>query len=352
MTRILFVTPFSDLDHGGASDRSRGIEAALSRHGTVSKQILPIVKRPWANRRRPYWYFRPTKKWTDDFRARAADHDVVVATLLPTAFAVSGLIPDGKPFIYDAHNDETSLAAHYAGRRFREQIAVIETRTIASATVTWAAGDRDAQTLGARHPGASLRNLPNGVSSLEALTDSTRSHAQQPAIFTLGSWGYQPNSDGLSACLEVDLGFAATVNVFGELTPALRRRMAEANRRDTGLHWVEQGFEPDWQKLRDRGGRAAFVGVWSGSGTKLRTVQLAARAVPFVCTTEAASGLPNSIVQQLAIEDTPRALLAAAVARTWSSAETATLRNTVLSELSWDRLVSRAIGSDPQLWSV
>ncbi|MDX6638384.1 MAG: polysaccharide biosynthesis protein PslH [Solirubrobacterales bacterium] len=344
MTRFLVV---SEPDRArGAGDRVLGIvEGLRACGGEVSRMTLAPLRGPLRRlRTTPWWYYKATSTWSAELKKAAAAADVVVASRLPVAACVlEALGPStGVPVAYDAHNDEAKLIAEIApGRRSRE-VERMQREVVSAAAVVWAAGARDAASLESRYPGSRVANLPNGVS---ADVRPIRAEPAPGSAFTFGTWAYPPNRDGLQRLASSGFSGDGDVYVFGHLPRRLRRR-AERTVSATGAgpEWRFEGFAETIEAMVERAGGPGIVPVWSGSGTKLRVVQLAARGIPAHVTTEAVSGLPEWLARELQPEDDARTLLGAALSaqpEAWAHARTVAQR--VVAELSWETLVAAAL---------
>jgi hypothetical protein len=345
--RVAVVTSFGATDTGGSPDRVNGIVEALAELGHEPQRVtLPIRKPLLAPRHRPYWYLRPDREWLADARRRLAGADLVVASLLPAAAALVPLLAPRRlvdaPVVYDAHNDEARLARITRSVHARA-IAGLEARVVQSADVTWAAGSLDAASLGTRHPDAIVLDVPNGVPPLPDLLAAPR---RPRTAFTYGSWTYGPNFAGLAALAGAASTAPGDLHVFGALDGLRRRWILTRRHRGPAArpHWHLRGFVPDLATMAAEGAGPGIIPVWTGGGTKLRAVQLAALGVPVVATREAVSGLPSWFATHVTLREEPGALLDAAFSPDDDDRERArVLRALVGERLSWRAVVADAL---------
>ncbi|HEY6759191.1 MAG TPA: hypothetical protein VI318_06855 [Baekduia sp.] len=345
---ILFVTHLPAGSRGGDADRVNGLMAGLRAGGhVVELRRLPIRKPIHARRWRPWWYVEPDARWLSETATLADASDLVVASLLPGATAVARALVERRvsaPFVYDAHNDEARLAAQTMRAASGRRVGQMEDVVFATADTVWVAGERDAEELGRRYPKASLANIPNGVD--RDLPDLTDVAPVPGAAFTYGTWSYRPNADGLARLAATSFGGSGEMRVFGTIGEAQSRTLTKsAQTAHANLRWTFRGFEKDWHALAGSGA-TGVIPVWSGAGTKLRAVQLAAMGAPTIPTSEALSGLPEGFHELMPPVDDPAKLLARALEGAAASAEARReLRRWVLDELSWDRLAEVAVAA-------
>jgi hypothetical protein len=340
----VFVTHLSLAAYGGAADRVRGLVRGLEAAGhSVRTLQLPIVGRvrkvlTW--RRHPWWYLSTSKRLIDGLAISAFAADLVVLDYLPVAARLAPRLVGRVPVVYAAHNDELRLATQHASAAAADAIAEMQDLAVACTDVTWVPGELDRASLQARYPDARVVNLPNGVSPLP---DFSRHLVRVGKCFTYGSWAYGPNHDGLLNILGARVAQpGGEVVVFGGLGREIARALETP--RTTGIQWTVGGFEPSWERMVTRGGGRAFVPVWSGAGTKLRVVQLAAMGVPTVATSEAVSGLPAWLTAHVPISDDAEELVERALfGRVGSIENRLALRARVYRELSWETLVVSAL---------
>lgn len=344
----LMVTHMTDRDSGGMADRVRGLTGAFTHLGhEIDTMILPINKHRYSNRFGPWWYLRPTREWTESAIAAFPCYDLIVASYLPVALAASRPASDPRirdivkdRLVYDAHNDEARLASLNRPRRHREVVRRAEDTVIRAFAATWVAGTGDRDSLAERHASAKLLNVPNGVETPPNLTGVKVSVGE---AFVYGSWTYPPNVEGLRALASVDTDAHGHVRVFGRVPENLRHAIERLVPRQPGVRWTFEGFRPNLEEVMRCGG-VGMVPVWSGGGTKLRTVQLLGTGIPAVITSEAASGLPSWIREYATLVETPDAMLAAALGHVVAGKDVRALgRSRILTELSWDAVATEAL---------
>jgi hypothetical protein len=343
--QVVVVTYVRDA-RGGAPDRVHGLISAFQARGDdVTTFDLPVRKPVYAPRHLPLWYLRPSTKWRRDAERIFRSADIVVASLLGAAHACLAVSHErlGYTLIYDAHNDECRLAFQTMSPRMARQVCRMEDRVVTGVDVVWAAGALDTLSLSTRHPGAHIINLPNGVGDMPDLGSQTIDPAR---LFTYGSWTYGPNVAALGVLASTPTLALGTFTVFGTLDARLRSQLeAQAAASQPNLRWHFPGYEQDWTKMAGTGA-VALIPLWSGGGTKLRVVQLAAMGVPMVATPEAVSGLPEWFRREVALAATPDALIATAMAYDQpSAASRRRLQRRVRSELSWRSLLQQALES-------
>jgi hypothetical protein len=344
MPRFLVV---SEPDRArGAGDRVLGIiEGLKASGGEVERMILSPLRGP--HRRlaaSPWWYYKATSAWSAELKNASAAADVVVASRLPVAACVlDALGPSAPaPVVYDAHNDEAALFREIASGRRSREVERMQSEVVSAAAVVWAAGDRDAAMLESRYPGSRITELPNGVSRDVGIA---RVEPVPGRAFTFGTWAYAPNRDGLQRLTSSGCAARGTLFVFGHMPRRVRRRAERTvSASQSGPAWRFAGFAESVEAMVERVRGPGIVPVWFGSGTKLRVVQLAARGIPAYVTTEAESGLPGWLARELQSEDDPSALLEAALTaqpEAWANARRIAQR--VVSELSWEVVVAKAL---------
>jgi hypothetical protein len=340
---VLLITHFDPQAVGGAPDRGRGIEAGLVANGhRVERLRLPVRKPPWAPRHLPWWYLRPSRQWTNRLRAAADRSDSIIASYLPAAAATATALGRRRRFIYDAHNDELRLAEQIRPRRSSRYIAHLEERVLESAEAVWIAGAADHASMQRRFPGTVFHDLPNGAPDLPDMSDLVPTAA---SAYVYGSWGYEPNRDGLRMLSGARTPIRGELHVFGPIDEALRRDIsARAAQTQPNLAWRFAGFVDTLDSMVKAARGPGVLPVWMGAGTKLRAVQIAALGVPLVTTSEGVAGLPEWFRRQTTVRDDPTELLEAALTpdqARWT--ESKRLRDAVGSELSWERLVADAL---------
>jgi hypothetical protein len=277
------------------------------------------------------------------FRKAAGRTDLSIASLLPVAAAVLRSRVDNRstPWIYDAHNDERRLAAQYRRLDQTKRIEALEDDAIRRSSATWVAGSLDLGTLRARHPKATLIDVPNGV---ETLPDVSGPKMLERTAFTYGSWDYPPNSQGLLRLADAQCTLTGSLHVFGAAPESFRheilRRAAVAQ---PHVRWRFHGFVEQLSDMTRQAPGPAVIPVWMGAGTKLRAVQLAAMNVPLIATPEAVSGLPGWFTQAVYVESDPRSMLERALGMRGSLAGSPGLREKVLTNLAWPRIVANAL---------
>jgi hypothetical protein len=349
--RVGIITHVTDADSGGMADRVRGITGAMRDLGNdVDIVHLPITKRFWSPRFAPWWYFRPTRAWCDEVADALASYDLVIASYLPAAHAAvraarrnpeSAALAASR-LVYDAHNDEARLARVSRPAYERRQVVHMEDDVFSTVAGVWIAGDIDQETLLARYPTSHIVNVPNGVTSLPDLSHLTPTQGE---AFVYGSWSYRPNADGLCALASAPVSISGTIVVFGTVPTELERRVTRAASCQPNISWQFAGFAPDLVGLVSSGG-TAVVPVWTGGGTKLRTVQLLSMGVAAVVTPEALSGLPGWVANYATVVGTPAEMLQAALHGTpVSNAKRHDARLRIQSELSWLTVTSTGLSA-------
>lgn len=331
---------------GGAPERANGLISAFeSRGDDVVVVDLPVRKPVYAPRHLPLWYLRPSATWRRNAADTFLNADLVVASRLAAAYALLSIErrPSGAVFVYDAHNDETRLAAQIEGARTTRLIRRMEDRAIGGFDVVWAAGTLDAASLARRHPQARIVNLPNGVGNLPDLSHNAVNNGR---LFTYGSWTYPPNAAGLRALAAASTSTHAALTVFGAVPTSLRATLTQsAEEHQQHITWRFAGYEPNWQRMAGTG-EVAIIPLWSGGGTKLRAAQLAAMGVPMVVTSEALSGLPDWFAEDIVVASGPRELIEYASGYAEASPlARRRLQERVRAELSWSTLLNAAIAS-------
>jgi hypothetical protein len=342
---VLLITHFDPQALGGSPDRGRGIEAGLVANGhRVELLRLPVRKPPWAPRHLPWWYLRPSRRWEDRLRAAVDRSDLIVASYLPAAAATARALGRRRRFIYDAHNDELRLSEQFRPRRSNRHIGRLEERVMESAEAVWIAGAADHASMQRRFPGAVFHDLPNGAPDLPDMSEVA---PRASSAYVYGSWGYEPNRDGLRKLSGAQTPIRGELHVFGHMEEALRRDVAaRAARAQPNLAWKFSGFVDTLDSMVEAARGPGVLPVWMGAGTKLRAVQIAALGVPLITTSEGVAGLPEWFKRQTTVRDDPAELIEAALTpdpARWT--ESKRLRDAVGSELSWARLVADALAA-------
>lgn len=236
-------------------------------------------------------------------------------------------VPEGMPVVIDEHNIESELlgrlseAGDSRARRVYNRWEEWRYRRFEGAAWASAAGcattsERDAATLRARDPEATVAVVPNSV-DLEELAPQDREPDPDHLLF-LGVLNYWPNLDGITYFVD-------------EILPLIRR-----DRPGTQLTIVGGGTEEVLASLRRPGvttagwvpdirpylaaASVAVVPLRVGGGTRLKLVDALAMGTAVVSTTVGAEGVDVVSGEHLLLADDPKSF-STAVCRVLADAD-------------------------------
>jgi glycosyltransferase involved in cell wall biosynthesis len=246
-------------------------------------------------------------------------------------------VPGVPPVVVDWHNIESELMWRYAktngnwlmqaaARRTAKLIERAEDRLLDSSATHTVTSERERQKLLARHPGANIHVIPNGVDtghySATEIAQACRRAGQldsKRTILFVGSMDYHANIDAV--------------------TWFSRAAWPEIERNHSDIHFTIVGRDPSPEVRALASDRihitgtvddvrpfytsavAVVVPLRSGSGTRLKILEAMASGVPVVSTCLGAEGINAEHDVHLLLADSGPEI-AAAVRRVASSAET------------------------------
>ncbi len=272
---------------------------------------------------------------------------------------VIGNAPGCPAIVVDWHNIESELMWRYAGtpvnglkkmaaKRTAKLIERAEDRLLGAPVIHTVTSERERRKLVARHPGANIEVIPNGVDTgYYSRGDISNASAQnlgessKQSIVFVGSMDYHANIE-------------AMVRFASEVWPEIARK-------HSNLQFVIVGRDPSpairslaSDRIRVTGtvddvrpfyssAIAAVVPIHSGSGTRLKILEAMAAGVPVVSTRLGAEGIDvEHDVHILLAETGPE--FAAAIDRIAASPETRRRLSAVARALVVDRYDWSAIG--------
>jgi polysaccharide biosynthesis protein PslH len=318
-TTDLVVTPFTPTVDRGRALRTYGVVAALARHRDVEVlfkrfgaadpaeeyarlphvSLREVAAANGAARRLLYGRARLAGVPAGDARGLSPELRRV-AVQAASARARGRVIADGPiaavllagqgvPFVYLAHNVESSLRPtlpHFR-RDYGSERALrrFERRLLLSAQEAWMSSHRDVQLARAVAPPANLRYVPNVVDVAPIPIATARVFA--PRAMFVGDYSYPPNLRALQF-------------LINDVMPRVWATLPEAELLAVGHDLVlPPGTDPRVRPLgfvahmNDAYARAACVVVplLEGGGSPLKFVEALAHGLPIVATGRAAGGL-------------------------------------------------------------
>ena len=182
--------------------RADGLQAGMEAFGLeVSRIVVAAEGRRWHRRPRQWWYFRRTTRLGEQLRADLpSDTAIVLMSYLPIAALTLRDVRRQAPkafCIYDAHNDEVSLARQRSGRWNTRYVSRMERVVVDQVDAVTVAGSEDLAVMRARYPGRAMANIPQAVDASEPGPRSAL-RARSSLLLT-GNWKWWPNSEGLCA---------------------------------------------------------------------------------------------------------------------------------------------------------
>jgi len=281
----------------------------------VHRVIVQAHGRRWHRRPRQWWYFRGSAHLNAGIRSQIPpDVAIIVLSYLPVAaIALSEMRRSfpGALLIYDAQNDELTLARRKAHRRWdlryswnARYVGRLERRVVAGVQGVTVAGLEDLARMSSRYPSVPMTNLPHAVDVANPITPS---RLRSRTLFTYGNWHWEANAQGLlrlAAVRDVE----GEVRVYGNVPVHLRTAVQE-RARGGKIVWTFCGFVDTLDEMAEDAACPLLMPVWTGAGVKSRTAQMTGRGVPVFGPRESVRGLPPWIAEVVVVEDRPDELL-------------------------------------------